>query len=223
MVLLQLEEDNRSPLLWGSLLFSALSVAYLVAVTELDLDQSEHRKLYARIHGYMPSKKARRRLVVGGTIVFISNFLLAKLLALSVLSTGSAAHAAVWLGGRAPVLWMLLLCRGHVPLSRCRHGLGDGERLRSGRRVRFVFGRPFPLLRQPGFMGPSLYLPWMFYSLLVNPVMIAVGLRLDSGGRIEVSWKGTRRARFRAPRIVLTHMICLALLRSGGTRSTRRL
>ena len=51
LVLVQLESHDRGYLLWGSLLFSALSVSFLVGVTELDLDKSDNRKLYARVHG----------------------------------------------------------------------------------------------------------------------------------------------------------------------------
>ena len=64
---MQLADNDRSYLLWGSILFSALSVSYLVAVTELDLDKSEYRKLYSRVYGYIPSK--RQWLVVFGKLL----------------------------------------------------------------------------------------------------------------------------------------------------------
>ena len=53
-----------------------------------------------------------------------------------------------------------------------------------------VLGAPFPLLRQPGFLGPTLYLPCVVYSLAVNPIMVLVGLSLDGGRHIQVRGKG---------------------------------
>ena len=102
----------------------------------------------------------------------------------------SAGHAVVWLGVECMVLWILRCCvegtfRFHVAGMDSVLGSACAQVVAYG----LSLGAPFPLLRQPGYLGPSLYLPWMFYSLVANPVMIAVGLRLDSGGRIEVSWK----------------------------------
>ena len=39
-----------------------------------------------------------------------------------------------------------------------------------------------------GYFGPSVYLPWCLYQLAVNPLMVTVGLRLDSGKeQIQIS------------------------------------
>ena len=90
IILVQLPYDERDSLLWGSIIFSALSVSYLVAMMEVDVDTDLHyRSAFERIHGYMPRSPNARRAVVGGTVVFVSGFLLAKMTALSVLFVGS--------------------------------------------------------------------------------------------------------------------------------------
>ena len=67
LVLVQLEGDDRSYLLWGSLLFSALSISYLAAVGEQDIDTSlNYRKLFARVHGYMSNDKSKKQAIVFG-------------------------------------------------------------------------------------------------------------------------------------------------------------
>jgi len=95
-ILVQLADDERDLLLWGSIVFSALSVSYLVAMMEVDVDTDLHyRSAFERIHGYMPKSPGARRAIVGGTVVFISGFLLAKMVALSVLFVGSHSRY-VW-------------------------------------------------------------------------------------------------------------------------------
>ena len=90
IILVQLSDDERDLLLWGSIIFSALSVSYLVAMMEVDVDTDLHyRSAFERIHGYMPRSPGARRAVVGGIVVFVSGFLLAKMTALSVLFVGS--------------------------------------------------------------------------------------------------------------------------------------
>ena len=45
-------------------------------------------------------------------------------------------------------------------------------------------------LHSTGYLGPSIYLPWCLYQLAVNPLMVTVGLRLDSGKeQIQISEK----------------------------------
>ena len=67
LVLVQLEENDRSYLLWGSLLFSALSVSYLAGISESDIDTSlNYRKLFARVHGYMSNDKSEKKAIEFG-------------------------------------------------------------------------------------------------------------------------------------------------------------
>ena len=56
----------------------------------MDLDTDSHlRGAFDRIHGYMPESPSARRAVVGGILLFISGFMLAKMAALSVVFVGS--------------------------------------------------------------------------------------------------------------------------------------
>jgi len=60
---------------------------------EVDIDTYSHyRRAYDRIHGYMPESPGARRAVVGGIVLFISGFMLAKMTALSVLFVGSGSR-----------------------------------------------------------------------------------------------------------------------------------
>ena len=60
---------------------------------EVDVDTSSHyRGAFDRIHGYMPESPGARRAVVGGILLFISGFMLAKMAALSVLFVGSGSR-----------------------------------------------------------------------------------------------------------------------------------
>ena len=43
---------------------------------------------------------------------------------------------------------------------------------------------PFPLLRFPGYLGPTLYCASMCYQLLVSPLMLFVALSLDGRGAL---------------------------------------
>ena len=59
-------------------------------MTEVDVDtDSRYRSAFEQVHGYMPKSLSAQRTVVGGIVLFISGFLLAKMAALSVLFVGS--------------------------------------------------------------------------------------------------------------------------------------
>ena len=60
---------------------------------EVDVDTASHfRGAFDRIHGYMPDSPSARRAVIGGVLLFISGFMLAKMAALSVLFVGSGSR-----------------------------------------------------------------------------------------------------------------------------------
>ena len=60
---------------------------------EMDVDtDSLFRRAFDSIHGYMPEPPGAQRAVVGGILLFISGFMLAKMAALSVLFVGSGSR-----------------------------------------------------------------------------------------------------------------------------------
>ena len=88
-VLTQLHQSDQTPLLWGSLAFSALSIAYLVAVFEVDIDKdTNYRQLFKKVHGYIVAE--RRGIIVAGIAMFASGYLVSKVIAISVLGIGSS-------------------------------------------------------------------------------------------------------------------------------------
>ena len=62
-------------------------------MVEVDIDTAFHfRHAFDRIHGYMPESPGAQHAVVGGILLFISGFMLAKMAALSVLFVGSGSR-----------------------------------------------------------------------------------------------------------------------------------
>ena len=119
-------------------------------------------------------------------------------MALAVLITGSITYAGLWLGAECVGLWVL---RGWVEGTFRFHVAGVDSWFGSSCAQLVVYGlalgAPFPLLRQPGILGPALYLPCAAYSLAINPVMVLIGRYLDVGRQIQVrARRGT--AQFRA-------------------------
>ena len=89
-VLVQLDQADRTPLLWGSLAFSALSIAYLVAVFEVDIDtDTNYRQLFEKVHGYILAE--RKGIIVAGIVMFAGGYLASKVIAISVLGVGSSS------------------------------------------------------------------------------------------------------------------------------------
>jgi hypothetical protein len=180
-VLVQLEYKDRSTLLWGSLMFSALSVSYLVSTFEVDIDTSvNYRALFARFHGYMPDDQRQWKAVVLGIIMFISGSLIGKVTALSVLGVGAPVYMGIWLLAECTVLWVLrALSEGTVRFQVPGLDSTVGSLVVQALLYVFTLGAPTPFLRFPGYLGPTLYLPWVLYLMGANIVMIVVGLELD--------------------------------------------
>ena len=92
------KEAEPSPLMLGSIIGCIVSIGYLVATTELDLDTDrKSRTNSAPVHGYFPTSTVMQSIVVAGIVLFIAGYLAAKLLALVILaSVMSFRSAAVW-------------------------------------------------------------------------------------------------------------------------------
>ena len=82
----------------GSIIGCIVSIGYLVATTELDLDTDrKSRTNSAPVHGYFPTSTVMQSIVVAGIVLFIAGYLAAKLLALVILaSVMSFRSAAGW-------------------------------------------------------------------------------------------------------------------------------
>ena len=92
----------------ASIVGCIVSIAYLVATTELDLDTSLHyRTKYPTVHGYIGKGAVREGSVVLGIVLFVSGILGAKLVALVMLGSGSMAVAVAWCAGEAAALFAL--------------------------------------------------------------------------------------------------------------------
>ena len=76
----------------GSIAGCALSISYLVATTELDIDtSSKYRTEWPSVHGYIPTDRPLRQgMVVLGIVLFISGYLLSKMVALVSLVSGTS-------------------------------------------------------------------------------------------------------------------------------------
>ena len=78
-----------SALMIASVAGCVLSIGYLVATTELDLDTARSfRANFGPVHGYFPSGTVMQIGVVAGIVLFIAGYLVAKLLALVILASG---------------------------------------------------------------------------------------------------------------------------------------
>ena len=109
----QLEPGDQSWLMIASIVGSIVSIAYLVATTELDSDTTLHcRTNYPEIHGYMGKGAVQEGSVVLGIVLFVGGVLGAKLVALVMLAGGSMAVAAAWCTAEAGLLFALRYVRG---------------------------------------------------------------------------------------------------------------
>ena len=81
-----------------SIVGCVLSIAYLVASTELDLDLSKHYRInFGAVHGYYVENSATMQgLVLVGTILFLMGYLGAKLVALVILINADVYVAVGW-------------------------------------------------------------------------------------------------------------------------------
>ena len=83
----QLDSADQSWAMVASIVGCIVSIAYLVATTELDVDTSlNFRTNYPMVHGYIPTESAvREALVLLGIVLFVGGVLSAKLIALSLI------------------------------------------------------------------------------------------------------------------------------------------
>ena len=105
----QLDSDDQSWAMVASIVGCIVSIAYLVATTELDADKStQYRTNYPLVHGYIPTESAvREALVLLGIVLFVGGVLGAKLIALATLAGASAWVAVAWCSAEASALFVL--------------------------------------------------------------------------------------------------------------------
>ena len=94
--------DTGAGRLWvilGSIAGCTLSISYLVATTELDIDTSlKFRTDWPSVHGYIPTDNSiRQGFVVLGIVLFIGGYLLSKLVALVILMSETSFLVAIGL------------------------------------------------------------------------------------------------------------------------------
>jgi hypothetical protein len=107
----------------ASIVGCIVSIAYLVATADLDVDMSVHYQTnYPKNHGYIPThSKIRQALVLLGIVLFVSGILAAKLIAFATLAGASIWVAVAWCSTEASALFVLRyfaegrIWRFHVP------------------------------------------------------------------------------------------------------------
>ena len=141
-----------SALMIGSITGCILSIGYLVATTELDLDTSRSsRTNYGSVHGYFPTNSlVMQTVVVAGIVLFIAGYLVAKLLALVILASGSSIlTVAGWCCAEALTL---LVMRYFVEGSKWKFHIASLSGLVPSLLLHAIFyigmlAAPFPFLR----------------------------------------------------------------------------
>jgi len=105
----QLDSDDQSWAMVASIVGCIVSIAYLVATTELDLNKSTVlRTNFPMVHGYIPTQSAvREALFLLGIVLFVGGVLGAKLFALATLAGASAWAAVAWCSTEASALFVL--------------------------------------------------------------------------------------------------------------------
>ena len=105
----QLDSDDQSWAMVASIVGCIVSIAYLVATTELDLNKSTVlRTNFPMVHGYIPTQSAvREALVLLGIVLFVGGVLGAKLIALATLARASTWAAVAWCPAEASALFVL--------------------------------------------------------------------------------------------------------------------
>ena len=187
-VLVQLEYEEQDYLLWFSLLFSSLSIGYVAFVFEFDIDTDlNYRKLFARIHGYIPSNSRMRKAIVGvGIMCWIMGFLAARMMAMVVLGIGDAEIFGIWVGAEL-VLFMVARTAVEGSFRFYQAGLDSvpvSLTLNALICLAVALGVPLPFGRFPGMYGPSLFVPWAACLLALNPAILLLGLSREGGSRI---------------------------------------
>eukprot|EP00618_Florenciella_parvula_P016977 CAMPEP_0119473200 /NCGR_PEP_ID=MMETSP1344-20130328/4942_1 /TAXON_ID=236787 /ORGANISM="Florenciella parvula, Strain CCMP2471" /LENGTH=2127 /DNA_ID=CAMNT_0007506261 /DNA_START=134 /DNA_END=6517 /DNA_ORIENTATION=- len=186
-VLVQLEYAEQTYLLWFSLLFSGLSIGYVAVVFEFDIDTDlNYRKLFARVHGYIPSNSQMRKAIVGvGIMSLIMGFLAARMMAMAVLVVGDAEMLGIWIGAEC-LCFVFSRAAIESTFRYYQDGLDSVPVSLILNALTFLgaLGVPFPFGRFPGMYGPTLYVPWVAATLTLNPVMLLFGLSLEGSSRI---------------------------------------
>ena len=183
-----LDPDETPEVMFASIVGSILSISYLIATQELDSESSVHLLTNVeRIMGYLPLDNQRRQAVVMvGIVLFTSGYLTAKLIAMAVLASASLTVVAAWCTVEFGVFFALRYVaeegkwRFHaagldtlVPSILCQILL-----------YLSMLAAPFPFLRAPNHVGPTLWLGWVAYGLLVNPIMVIVGFHSGQGSEV---------------------------------------
>jgi hypothetical protein len=185
LVLLQMAQagETSSWVQWASVGGAALSVAFIVTDTDRGLDTSTgFRTDHPLVHGYTPDDKRHAWLVSLGTFGFIGGTVVSKWVAIATLATASGSVAAGWLATECAVL---LVLRQVVEGSWRFHLHGLDAALPSAlMHLMFYIGSvaaPFPFLRFPGYLGPSLYCASVCYQTIASPLMLLVAFSMEGG------------------------------------------
>ena len=92
----------------GSIAGCVVSIAYLVATTELDVDTSKQfRTNWSKVHGYFPASNMMQGVVITGIVLFVGGYLGTKLVALTILASTSPVGAVGWCAAEVVALWLL--------------------------------------------------------------------------------------------------------------------
>jgi len=195
LVLLQMAQAGEvsSWMQWASVGGAALSVAFIVADTDRGLDTSAYyRTNHPLIHGYMPDDKRRALLVSLGTFGFIGGTVISKWVAIATLATASGSAAVGWLATECMVLLVLRRVaegswRFHLP------GLDTPVLSALVHLVLYLpsVAAPFPFLRFPNYLGPSVYCANVCYQTIASPLMLLVAFSLEGGSAMPQAelWK----------------------------------
>jgi len=185
LVLLQIAQagETSSWVQWASVGGAALSVAFIVADTDRGLDTSATFRMdHPLVHGYTPGDKRRAWMVSLGTFAFIGGTVVSKWVAIATLATASGSVAAGWL---ATECVLLLVLRQVVEGSWRFHMRGLDAAVPSALMHLMLYivsiAAPFPLLRFPGYLGPSLYCASVCYQTIASPLMLLVAFSMEGG------------------------------------------
>jgi len=175
--------ETTSWVQWASVGGAALSVAFIVADTDRGIDTSAgFRMNFPLVHGYTPADKRRAWLVSLGTFGFIGGTVVSKWVAIATLATASGSVAAVWLATECVVL---LVLRQVVEGSWRFHMRGLDAAVPSALMHLMLYivsvAAPFPLLRFPGYLGPSLYCASVCYQTIASPLMLLAAFSMEGG------------------------------------------
>ena len=152
-MILSIPDTDRTYAMWGSIVGSALSIAYMACTSEIEADMSRYwRKTLGLVHGYLDETNFfRRAMCTGGILLMVGGSLLSKSIALSCLATASFTVTVCWLTVEGFVLLGLrMLVEGEwrfhiVPADGFVASMAFSAVLYVA-----TLGCPFPLLRFPG-------------------------------------------------------------------------